>query len=147
MMNEPLSSIMTRDVVCVRPNDKLSVVKDILFGSGYHHLPVVEGPKKKLVGIITSYDMLKLGKGFEAYDAYTVKDVMTTRVAHLSPREKIGAAAQVFLRKLFHGLPIVNEKMELQGIVTTHDVLRYEFDKEYPNDRLEKLLRADEARV
>ncbi|MCB0707150.1 MAG: CBS domain-containing protein [Saprospiraceae bacterium] len=145
MMNEPLSSIMTRDVVTVGPDIKLSVVKDLLFDTGYHHLPVVEGPNKKLVGILTSYDLLKSGKTFAEYDHILVREVMTTKVAHLGPREKIGAAAQVFLRKLFHGLPIVNDDHELVGIVTTHDILRYEFDKEYPGDRLEKLLRADEA--
>lgn len=147
MMNEPLSSIMTRNVVSVQPSDKLSHIKSILFDSGYHHLPVVKGSEKRLVGIITSYDLLKTGKSYDDYKDMEVQEIMTTKVAHLSPNEKIGAAAQVFLRKLFHGIPIVNDDKQLVGIVTTHDILKYEFDKEYPDDRLEKLLRADESRA
>ena len=61
---------------------------------------------------------------------------MTKKVATLYANEKIGAAAQVFLENLFHGLPIVDENDNLIGIVTTHDVLKYEFLKEYPNHEL-----------
>ena len=137
MMNESVSSIMTTKVITVHPEDKLTVVKDILFNKRIHHIPVVKGPKNKLVGIITSYDIFKLDRGFDEYDSILVQDVMTKKTATLHPHEKIGAAAQVFLRHLFHGLPIVNDELELLGIVTTHDVLKYNFDREYPNDEFE----------
>jgi len=134
MMNEPISAIMTRNVVTVRPDDPLTVVKDILFQKHLHHIPVVNG--RKLLGIITSFDLVKLGKCEEDYDKIKVKEVMTIKVATMAPHEKIGAAAQVFLENLFHGLPIVNEDYELVGIITTHDILKYEFHKEYPNHKL-----------
>ena len=134
MMNEPISTIMTTDVVTVRPDDTLAVVKDILFTKHLHHIPVVQG--KKLIGIITSFDLVKLGKSAEEYSGVKVEDIMTRRVATMSPNEKIGAAAQVFLENLFHGLPIVDDDNNLLGIITTHDVLKYEFNKEYPNHKL-----------
>ncbi|HQU59428.1 MAG: CBS domain-containing protein [Phaeodactylibacter sp.] len=130
MMNEPISKIMTGNVVTVTPDDSLNVVKDILFSKRIHHIPVLTG--KKLVGIITSYDLVKLGKGHEEYGNIKVKEIMTQRIGTLSPNDKIGAAAEVFLENLIHGLPIVNENNELVGIITTHDVLKYEFLKEYP---------------
>jgi CBS domain-containing protein len=134
MMNEPISSIMTKEVITVRPDDSLAVVKNILFEKHIHHLPVTD--EGKLVGIITSYDLVKLGKCHEDYADILVKEVMTQKVATLESHEKIGAAAQVFLENLFHGIPIVNEQKELVGIITTHDVLKYEFKKEYPNHEL-----------
>lgn len=137
MMNEPISAIMITKVVTVNPEDKLTVVKDILFNKRFHHIPVVKGPKNKLVGIISSHDIFKLNAKFEDYDKLTVQDVMTKKIATLRPEEKIGAAAQVFLRHLFHGLPIVNDDLELLGIITTHDILKYSYDKEYPNDEFE----------
>ncbi len=133
MMNEPISSIMTRNVITVRPEDPLIAVKNLLFEKHLHHIPVVEGTK--LVGIVTSYDLFKLGIPFEEYKDRKVADVMTKRVATLSPSNKIGAAAEVFLENLFHGLPIVDEDRNLVGIITTHDVLKYEFYKEYPNHK------------
>ncbi len=134
MMNEPISSIMTRKVVTVRPTDTLEAVKEILFFKHIHHIPVVEG--HRLMGIITSYDLVRLGKCQDEYRSIKVGDVMTTKVATLSPDDKIGAAAEVFLENLFHGLPIVNEAKDLVGIITTHDILKYEFHKEYPNHKI-----------
>ena len=134
MMNEPISSIMTKKVVTVRPQDTLEVVKDILFFKHVHHIPVVEG--HTLVGIITSFDLVRLGRCQDEYKQVKVSDVMTTKVATLGPNDKIGAAAEVFLENLFHGLPIVNEDKDLVGIITTHDVLKYEFHKEYPNHKI-----------
>lgn len=133
-MNEPISSIMTRNVITVRPEDTLSVVKEILFKKHLHHLPVIKG--RKLAGIITSFDLVKLGKSAEEYSDIKVEEVMTRKVATMNPNEKIGAAAQVFLENLFHGLPIVDDDYNLVGIITTHDILKYQFHKEYPNHKL-----------
>ncbi|RMF22068.1 MAG: CBS domain-containing protein [Bacteroidetes bacterium] len=132
MMNERLSSIMTRDVVTIGPDEPVSKVMDILLNKRFHHIPVVKG--RKLVGIITSWDLVKLGKSSTELKDILVKDVMTTKVATLGPNELIGAAAQIFLKHLFHGLPIVDDEGQLVGIVTTHDILRYEFQKAYPDD-------------
>ena len=37
MMNEPLSSIMTRNVITVGPDDKLSSARDIFMKNKVHH--------------------------------------------------------------------------------------------------------------
>lgn len=140
MMNEQLSSIMTSEVVTVKPGDSLSKVKEILFDKRFHHIPVVDNGK--LVGIVTTYDLVKLNKTFDQYEGMTVKEIMTEKVVTLEPQEKIGAAAQIFLRHLFHGLPIVDDQRNLKGIVTTHDIMKYQFDKEYPDDELEKTYRS-----
>ena len=129
MMNEPLSSIMTRNVITAGPNDKLSVAHDIFMNNRVHHLPIVDG--RKLVGILTTYDMFKFQVRDGNHDQVYVRDVMTTHVATLEPSDKVGSAAELFLENLFHAVPIVKEG-ELQGIVTSFDVLKYEFRKEYP---------------
>lgn len=140
-MNKPLSLIMTKNVVTVSPNDNLSLVKELLFQKKFQHIPVVED--EKLVGIITSYDLMKLDMKFEEYPNIKVESVMTKKVVTLEPNEKIGTVTQIFLRHLFHGVPIVDEHKILKGIVTTHDIMKYEYDKAYPNDELEKAYRKD----
>lgn len=132
MMNERLYTIMTKNVVTAKPDDTLSTVKEILFTRGFHHVPVVNG--KKLSGIITSYDLMRLNEKFENYDKILVKDVMKAKVVTLTPTELVGAAAMIFLKHLFHAIPIINDDEELVGIVTTHDILKYQFFREYPED-------------
>lgn len=132
MMNEPLRTIMTDEIFTVSPDTTLSKVREILLKKGIHHVPVVEG--KKLVGLITTWDMFKLGKSAEEYKDMKASEIMTTHIAKLSPDEHIGAAAEVFEEHLFQAIPIVNEEGELEGIVTTHDLLDYEYGKEYPDD-------------
>ena len=132
-MNERLSSIMTTNVFTVKPDDTLTYVQDILLNKRFHHLPVVDD-NDKLLGIITSYDLMKLGVSPEDFANTRVKDVMTSRVASLRPEELIGGAARVFLENLFHGLPIADDEGKLVGIVTTHDVLKYLYEKEYKDD-------------
>ncbi|MAT54850.1 MAG: hypothetical protein CMN32_10260 [Saprospirales bacterium] len=133
MMNERLSAIMTRNVVSVRKDEPIESVKKLLFDKRIHHIPVVDD-ENKLVGIITSWDLIKSQKPFSEYGKIKVEELMTKNVAAMRPNELIGAAAMVFLKNLFHGLPIVDDEGKLVGIVTTHDILLYEYNKEYPND-------------
>jgi CBS domain-containing protein len=134
MMNEPISSIMTTDVITVSPDASLAEVRKILFSNRIHHLPVID--KKKLVGIITSYDIVKLEDDFSEISGKSIEPYMTNKVAKLLPKDKIGTAAEVFLENRFHGIPIVNEDQQLVGIITTHDILMHLFDKEYPNHKI-----------
>lgn len=129
MMNEPLSSIMTRNVITVSPDEKLSAARDIFMKNRVHHLPVVIGTK--LMGILTTYDLFKFVQKNGDYDTTVIKDVMTTHIATLEPEDKVGSAAELFLENLFHAVPIVKDG-ELMGIVTSFDVIKYEFHKEYP---------------
>ena len=138
-MNKPVSTIMTQNVITVTSDDDLLKVKNLIFENHFHHIPVTENGK--LIGIITSYDLMKLDMRFEEYKNIKVDEVMTKKVVTLESNEKIGTAAQIFLRHLFHGLPIVDENKMLKGIVTTHDIMRYEYDKSYPDDVLEQAYR------
>ena len=90
MMNEPLSSIMTRHVITIGPDDKLSSAREIFMKNKVHHLPVVRGTK--LLGILTTYDLFKYVQRDTDYESTLVKDVMTKHVATLEPEDKVGSA-------------------------------------------------------
>ena len=134
MMNEPISSIMTKDVITISPDATFNEVKKILFTNRIHHLPVVE--KTKLVGIITSYDLVKIDEDFFKIQGNSIRSFMTKKIAKLEPEDKIGTAAEVFLENMFHGIPIVDSNNVLKGIVTTHDLLMFLFDREYPDHKI-----------
>lgn len=136
MMNERVSTIMTKGVVTIGPEDNLDKVLEIVSQNRFHHLPVVDG--KKLAGMITTRDLWKSNLKVDEYSKSKVKDFMTSNVVALHENELIGAAAMIFLKHFFHSLPIVDNEENLVGIVTTYDVLRYEFIKAYPNDEFVK---------
>ena len=133
MMNEPLSTIMTQKLITLTPHATLGEVRDIFVNKRIHHIPIQENGK--LVGLITSWDVFKLGKSLEEYKDTLVAEVMTTKLAVLEPSSKVGTAAEVLLAHLFHAIPIVDSERNLVGIVTTSDILKYAFKKEYPADR------------
>ena len=131
MMNEPLTTIMTSDLITVKPEDNLAAVYKIFRSKRIHHLPVVVG--KKLVGILTTYDLFKLQKAPEEYGNTLVKEVMTTKLATLPPNSKVGSAVLLFIENLFHAVPIVEENGDLVGIVSTLDVMKFTLKTQYPN--------------
>lgn len=132
MMNEPVTTIMTAKVITLRPEDTLGQARDIFLSNRIHHLPIVEG--EKLVGMITSWDLFKTGLSAAEYANKPISEVMTTKLAMLEPWQKIGAAAEVLMEHLFHAVPIVDESGHLKGILTTYDILKYTFRREYPQD-------------
>ena len=102
MMNEPVSSIMTRKLLTVGPNDTVDKVYDLLTKKGIHHIPVQDDGL--LVGLLTTYDLFKRGLDRERGKSVVVKDIMTTRLATLEPNAKVGTAAEIFLDHLFHAV-------------------------------------------
>lgn len=124
---------MTSNLVTVNPQDKLTAVREIFDKNNIHHIPVVR--YRKIVGLISKTDFLHFLRGFNQNDedrfvnearlrAYTAEDLMTKGLAKLSPDDRINVALEIFLENRFHAIPIVNEKEELEGILTTFDVIK-----------------------
>lgn len=137
-MNEGVHSIMSKNLITVTAEMNLHQVRQLFMENNIHHLPVVN--ENKLIGILTTYDLWKNEISPSDYKSTKVKDVMTKTVAKLDPHDKIGTAAEVFLDHRFHALPVVDDHNNLLGIVTSFDVLLYEFKKEYPKPILFKHL-------
>jgi len=119
---------MTTDPVVVSPNQSVQEVTQIMLNKKMQQLPVVKDGK--LQGLITSYDLWKDGSSHPP--GSLVKDVMTTNVLTITPKDKVGTAAQLFADKRFKTLPVVNLRNELKGVVTAFDVIRQAYVEEYP---------------
>lgn len=131
MMNETVSTIMTTKLITLSPEDKLSMAAHLLTTKRIHHLPIVLG--RRLVGLLTTHDLYRIMQENPDFENIQIKEVMTTRLATLGPNDKVGTVAEVLLQNLFHALPIVDAKENLLGLVTSFDLLKYNYTKEYPN--------------
>lgn len=133
---EPVSRIMTKDVISVAENDKLDEVVTIFRKKGIRHLPVKKGGK--ITGMISRNDINRLTFGalFDnqegADDAIlqmlTIPQVMTADLRTVSSDTAIREVAEIFSTAEYHSLPVVDNE-ELKGIVTTTDVIKYMLDQ------------------
>ena len=151
IMNRPVSEIMSTKLITVIPSDSLEKVKEIFETYNIHHVLVVR--HLELVGIISKTDFFKAIHGARLENAddaaaenavifskYKAEDLMTKHVAKITPEEKIGTAAEIFLENHFHAIPIISEEGELKGIVTTYDIIKVYFHEAYPNQELKKMV-------
>lgn len=125
-MNEAIHTIMTHSPITLTGQHTVADVNLLFRNHRIHHIPVVDGDK--LVGLVTSYDLWNKTQGES--DDLKVANVMNKQIVKISSNDKIGTAAELFLDNRFHALPVVDDG-KLVGIVTTFDVLKYEFKKEY----------------
>lgn len=129
-MNDPVSTIMTKNLITLSPSDVLLTAKNIFLTKGIRHIPIVN-ENNQLLGVVSIFDLVKHEFNHSNLESISTSDIMTSGIAKLLPNDKIGTAAEIFGRGLFHSIPVVNENNELKGILTPNDVLSYLYDKEY----------------
>jgi CBS domain-containing protein len=129
-----VADVMTRDVTTVYEESNLQEVLSILGPYRFRHLPVVDG--KRVVGILSHRDLLKVtSQGLDRtlaaqarearlVEQTFVRDVMNTNVLTVRSETSVAEAARRMLDNKVGALVVVNEREELQGIVTETDLLR-----------------------
>lgn len=134
-----IKDLMTRPVVTLHPSDKMAIAADIFEHQAFHHIPVVDD-ERKVVGIISRHDYYKILNAFTVFNtensrkandtmlrALLTRDVMTRQLATVNIGDPIEKAVDMFKENRFHALPVVNDQKQLEGIITTYDLLNYAF--------------------
>ncbi|WP_439152951.1 CBS domain-containing protein [Winogradskyella sp.] len=129
----PISSIMTQNVDCVSPKQKLVDVKHIYEKKKFHHhIPVTENGK--LVGMLSLIDFMYHIKGAglnddnPIYNELSVKDIMTVKPYTICGDTAITKVAEELSKGRYRAIPIVENKT-LVGIVSTADIIRFYLKK------------------
>ncbi|MCM1128369.1 MAG: CBS domain-containing protein [Oxalobacter formigenes] len=127
-----IRDIMTKSVVTVEMDDKLSLVKEIFDNSKFHHLLVME--EGKLFGVVSDRDLLKaispnLGTMVITYrDLATlnkrVHQIMTRKPVTLKADDSISDAAALFNTHRISCLPVVDDDFRPVGIVSWRDLIK-----------------------
>jgi len=131
MMNEKVETIMIKNLITLGPESTVAHAVEIFKSKRIHHIPVVD--EGRLVGLITTHDLWNKFVSQDNFGTTVIKDIMSKKLVKLEPDDKVGTAAELFLDNRFHALPVVKDGM-LVGMVTTFDVLRYEFKREYTSE-------------
>ncbi len=127
-----VKEVMKTQLVTLNADVKLGFANDIMYLGRIRHLPVVKGDA--LVGILTQRDLYRASltsiltnwkENKEFLDSIRVSEVMTKDVITVSPDATMEDAAQIMIDKKVGGLPVVQEKTKLIGLITETDVLQY----------------------
>ncbi len=113
-----VEDFMEKNVVVIREDELASKARAIFRELGIKSLPVVD-ENDKLSGIITISDLIKL----PTKTGFLVKDIMSKDVVFTYPNEDILDAARLMLKNRIGRLPVIDEKRNVLGILTMHNVL------------------------
>ena len=139
--------IMTKNVAVVKADTTIDEVSRIFVDKNISGLPVVN-QYDKLIGIVSEGDLVYKQKPVRApmfinlFDglipidrnafhddmkriaAYQVKDIMTSPAIYAYEDTPVSEIAEVIINKKINRVPIVNEILEVVGIVSRHDIVR-----------------------
>lgn len=146
MLNQEVRKIMRSDPIVAHPNDTVISISNLMVKEKIQQIPVVD-QNQKLVGMITSYDLWKNSMNENADKSQLVKDVMSTNVLVIEPKDKVGTAAELFIDRRFKTLPVVNLDHKLKGVITAFDVIKHVMQKEYPQPILYKDILEEGAQI
>jgi len=120
-INEPIRSVMTKDVVYVYTTTGISQALELMKKERIGGLPVVD-IDKRVMAILTERDIMSFFAG--RISGVKVEDVMSRRVVTATPSMSIFEAERNMVDRGFRRLPvIVNGKVV--GMATTRGVLRF----------------------
>jgi CBS-domain-containing membrane protein len=121
--DDPVSSIMTRKVVCARPEMDASLLRARLIERGVSGAPVVDD-WGHLLGVATKTDLVE-HEVTSQRGHKTVGDIMMPLVFTLPPEASIGQAAALMAYEGVHRVIVVDEKGCVVGLVSTLDIARW----------------------
>ncbi len=123
-------NIMTTKPVSVEPSNTVLQAEEIMREQNFRQLPVIKD--RELIGIITDRDI----RSFLGSDSFNtleeqerakttkVASVMSDKPIILSPDDDLRDAVELLIDEKVGGIPVVDEKEGLVGIVTYVDALR-----------------------
>ena len=129
MKTQTVADVMTKNVVCITPDQLILDVKHIYEKKEFHHhIPVVQD--NKLVGMVSLVDFMYhisgagLSDDNKVYKTLKVRDIMMPNPFSLNVNATLKEVATVLAQGKYHAIPIL-ENDAIVGIVSTADVIQH----------------------
>lgn len=131
---EPVSHIMTKDVKSINLHQgSLLEAKEIMERNNIRHLPVTSGDKLEGIISLTDIHRISFGGNFgqqaavdgAIFEMLTIAQVMKNNPKTVTPDTQIREVAEMLAHEEFHALPVVDNNGNLEGIVTTTDLMKF----------------------
>lgn len=123
---------MTSDVMTIDEDTSMMKASQIMKENNIRRLPVMR--KGKLVGMVTDRDIKEASPSkattLDVHELYyllselKVKDIMSKTLFTIGPEETVEKAAVKMLEHRISGLPVVNDKGKVVGVITQGDIFK-----------------------
>ncbi|EMK06937.1 MULTISPECIES: HPP family protein [Leptospira] len=125
---ESLSSLMAKDlmtspVVSFLEDDPIQRAEEIFVQKRFRHVPVLD-QKNTLCGILSDRDWMCWRLEHTLDLKQTIGEVMKTKILSVQIHARIGEISKVLFEERIGCLPIINDRIEVIGIITRSDILR-----------------------
>jgi CBS domain-containing protein len=121
--DDPISRIMSRKVVCARPEMDASLLRARLLERGVSGAPVVDD-WGRVVGVASKTDLIE-HEVTSQRGVKTVADIMMPVVFTLPAEAPIGQAAALMAYEGVHRVVVVDQRGCVTGIVSSLDIARW----------------------
>ncbi|HSO72797.1 MAG TPA: CBS and ACT domain-containing protein [Thermodesulfobacteriota bacterium] len=127
-----IRNFMTKDVITIDAEESMPKAIQLLKQYKINMMPVTN--QGRLVGVITDRD-LKQASPSEATDLAThelkyllnkikIKDIMTKKAITIPSDFTIEEAAEILMNEDISGAPVVNDRGDIEGIITSTDLYK-----------------------
>ncbi len=144
-VSRTIQEIMTKQVVCLEPQDNLARAIEVMQTETIRHIPVID-EQAKFVGLVSDRDILRnlsfagkrppsLPKRFREH-LFTAKSdpdslqlfiesiMVRKALQYIPPSCSVCEAADILNKKRVSCLPVIDEQEKLRGIVTITDLMQ-----------------------
>lgn len=118
-----VEEVMSTDLIVGYVPGTVKSALNLLAKHNVSGMPILKKDTKKVVGVLTRTDI------FKNADEEQLALIMSKEVHSVTNDQDIKDAAKLLLEKRIHGLPVVNKKKNLVGIISPKDILKVLSDK------------------
>jgi CBS domain-containing protein len=145
-------SIATRDVLTVPPTLSIIGTARTMEKHGFRRLPITDAGTDRVMGIVTTVDIVNLLGGGTKYNLVKnryqgnllaavngdIKELMEKEVVCVEESETIKDAAKIMIERGIGGIPIIDKKLRIKGIITERDFAKLLIEGDSFEDVLNK---------
>ena len=121
-----VKDVMSRDVLCVSPDQDLADIAQLFVDNKISGVPVTASDGS-CVGVLSAVDYVKRERIVRGPDAETtndtVQDHMSRSVQSIRPEQTLLTAARIMCAQHVHRLPVLDAEGRAVGLVTSMDVV------------------------
>ncbi len=138
-VEKKIVEIMSPRPICVEEKNSLAQVHQIFSENDFHHIPVID-ENQKIIGIISREDYAVTLDTMTIFGTHRVEelnnrfrksitagDIMSKNPVTLKEDTELTVAVGMFLENRFRCIPVINDKDDLVGILTTYDLIKEAF--------------------